>query len=529
MSESIVSKLATVRKLFSEASTDDPKVISDYGWTLVKALLHNLSDIDTLTARQLLADCLNLPLQRPSKLHSALLTAAIKVSQSYPEFHFATFLKMWGTNNFLPEDKAPQKSSDGKVFPSLNERAARTLAHSLLLHPEDRPLLHPSENRPSLTPENRPSLTPENRPLQQAPSDLASLLSSYALTILPMLVTRIKQANGKDGRKYIFVTLTSPEGLEIETISHTLQPSPLHPLPEGKRHYVNIGQLYDVLVRSKATTTLPISASTSNTPTATVPDASTSGPIAPTPISPSAFSAPTPISATKTTYTLLSSSLSTQRPTDTFPTEIGYIEHIDTAHSHMHIYDSHSRHFVAPVQRFSREREGDFVRFIPIIPISSKFKTAIILTTVPTSSENVTAILRPIRITSINKEKGYATWELINQDTPITEHLSPLQLSQGETSPSFTTGFLSLTTPTTIPISASTFSATVPDASPSGPIPPIPISATVPQASAWANAPTPDASPSGLTINATFRALIYLKRSKDKQKRPFVAKLFPSQ
>ncbi len=437
MSESIVSQLATARKLFSEVSTADPKVTSDYGWTLVKALLHNLSEIDSVTARQLLADCIKLPLKRPSKFHSALLAAAVKVAQAYPEFHFATFLKMWGMENFRSEDKEHQKTADGKVFLSLEERTARILAHSLLLHPEDRPLLQTSV--------------------------FATFIASFGLSIHPMLVTRIKPATGKDGRKYIFVTLTSPEGVEIECISHSLQPSPLHPLPEGKRHYVNIGQLYDVLLRKKE---LALGK-------ATVPDASPSG----------------------HTYSLLSSYLSSQRPSDLFPTEIGYIEHIDTEHSHMHIYDRHSRHFVAPVQRFSREKEGDFIRFIPIIPQNSKFKTAIILTSVPSSSEDVKNILREIRITTINKDKGYAAWELIDKQEPITELLSPLQLSQGETSPSFTSGYLNL--------------APVPDASPSG-----------------SKAPIPDASSSGLTSGASLHALIYLKRGKDRQKRPHVAKIF---
>lgn len=443
MEENIVSQLATIRKLFSEVSTNDPKVLSDYGWTFVKALLQNLPEIDSVTARQLLADCIKLPMERPSRFHSALLAAAVKVAQAYPEFHFATFLKMWGIENLRPEDKEQQKSADGKVFLSLEERAIRSLAHSLLVHPEDRQLL------------------------QTAGFD--SLLSSFGLTILPMLVTRIKQAMGKDGRRYTFVTLTSPEGIEIECISHSLQPSPLHPLSEGKRHYVNIGQLYDVLLRSKAT----------------VPDASPSGSDATVP------------DASASSSTILSSCLSSQRPSEVFPTEIGYIEHIDTEHSHIHVYDSHSRHFVASVQRFSREKEGDFVRFIPIIPTQNKFKTAIILATVPSDSSEVHSILREIRITTINKEKGYAAWELVNKDTPITELLSPLQLSQGETSPSFTTGYLNLT-------------AIIPDASSSG------VTATVPDASASA------------LIGTSHRALIYLKRGKDKQKRPFVAKLFGS-
>ena len=298
--------------------------------------------------------------------------------------------------------------------------------------------------------------------------------------IHPMLVTRIKQAAGKDGRKYTFVTLTSPEGLEIETISHTLQPSPLHPLPEGKRHYVNIGQLYDCLLRTNPSQ----------------------------PIASSSLAAPVP-SSLPTESSLTFAYLSQSAPATVFPTEIGYIDSVDQQHSHMHVYDSYSRHFAAPILRFSKEKEGDFLRFIPIIPSTSKFKTAIILTTVPSSSLPSTvpsdlsegqSPLRSIRITSVNKEKCYAAWELVDKAHPITECLSPLQLSLGETSPSFTTGYLPLT--------------------PEG----------LPQVSTHSVAFTSQVSSScaagAILPGQTLCAFIYLKRGKDRQKRPHIACLF---
>lgn len=411
MTENLLTQLANLRKLFADAAPTDPKVVSDYAWTIVKVLLQHTEEVGSVNARQLLADCIKLPLEHPSKLYSTLLAAAVKVANTYPEFRFATFMRMWDLHNFRPEDNQRQASQDGKSFPSLVERSAKALGHSLILHPE----------------------------VSSAAEDLEPLLLSQGFTVQPMLVTRIKEALGKDGRKYIFATLTSADGVEVETIAHNLQPSPLHPLPEGKRHYINIGQLYDCLVRTKK-------------------DAS-----------------PSSSSSLTTAY------LSQRKPSESFPTTIGYIEAIDSAHGHMHIYDYDSRHFVAPVQRFSRERVGDFVRFIPVTPQASKFKTAIILSTVPADSSEVTAILRDIRITHINREKGYAAWELIDTSTPITELLSPLQLSQGETSLSFTNGYLNLTN-------------------------------------------TPDASV--LSEGQSLRALIYLKRGKDRQKRPHIARLF---
>lgn len=405
----ILVHLTNLRSLYAEATPSDPKTISDYAWTIVKALLQHCEEIDSVTARQLLAESLQLPTERPSALYSALLAAAIKVANTYPEFRFSTFLKMWNITNLRPEDAVRQQAKDGKSFPSLTERTAKALAHSLLLHPE----------------------TAENG------FDL--FLANNGIVILPMLVTRVKEAVGKDGRKYRFVTLTSPEGHEVETISHNLQISPLMPLPEGKRHYINIGQLYTCQLRKKTSAT---------------------------------------------DVTLHEAFLSYKKAAEIFPAEIGYIEAIDATHGHMHIYDAYSRHFVAPVQRFSKEKAGDFIRFIPIVPQESKFKTAIIQSTIPSLSPSSVLslperehLLREIRITHINKEKGYAAWELVDKSHPITELLSPLQLSQGETSPSFTSGYLNLTEELSLSLSS-------------------------------------------------YKAFIYLRRGKDRQKRPHIARLF---
>lgn len=467
MDTNLLSQLSELRTRLAEVPGDS-KQIYDYAWTIVKALLQHTTELDSLTARQLLADCLKLPVERPSKLHSALLSAAIKVASAYPDFRFAAFLKLWGIANLRPEDHERQQatspqsslsssSSLTKSFPSLAEKTARALAHSLLLHPED-------------------DLTADLVPLlQSAGYQVRSSSSSLSLSH-PLLVTRIKEAVSKEGRKYTFVTLTSPEGLEVETTSHSLQPSPLHPLPEGKLHYVNIGQLYDCLLKTKAT--VPADSSAGNK--ATVPAGSPSDNNAT--LSPCA-------QRRVAEYHLTEAVLSKCAPTEVFPTEVGYIESIDQQHGHMHVFDAHSRHFVAPVQRFSRERVGDFVRFIPIVPAVSKFKTAIIQGTVPSSSLSATVpsdssegqhLLREIRITHINKEKGYAAWELTDPNHPITELLSPLQLSQGETSPSFTTGYLNLT----------------------------------------------EELSSSLSLSSTLKAFIYLRRGKDRQKRPHIARLF---
>ena len=437
-------QLYQLRQLFSDAAPTDPKVINDYAWIIAKALIHEQEQMGSVECRQLLADYFQLSVERPSRLHSAILSAAVKVANTYPEFRFLSFLRMWGLQNLRAEDYELQRQNATppgslapvvKTFPSLAERVAKAVGLSLILRPEDMPVASGDDD--------------------DFTSVIAALLTRYGYSIRPMIVTRINEAANKDGRKFIFVTLTSADGIEVETVAHNLQASPLHPLPEGKRHFANIGQLYHVLVRAKGFTIR-------EEPQSILMNAD-SDPSKP--------------------LTFVRAYESQQRAAAYFPTAIGYVEAIDANHGHMHVYDQYSRHFVARVQRFSREQEGDFVHFLPVIPAQSKFKTAILLATLSPNSPEVQGILRDIRITTVNREKGYAAWELMDRQQPIAELLSPYQLSQGEQSPGFINGYLFLSI-------------------------------------------VPEDSSQSITEGSTYKALIYLKRGKDRQKRPFVARLF---
>ena len=432
MSESIQSHLEGLHQLYSDALLDDPQAMRNYVWTVAKQIFLHIKEIDSLTCRQLLADCMKLPIERPSTLYSTLLSAAVKVAGTYPDFRFAAFVRMWGIENLRPDDSLRETGKDGKSYPSLTERAAKALGLSLLAYPET------------------------DAPSEGTASPLASFLSAHGYSIQRMLVTRVRDVLGRDGRKYYFVTLTSPDGLEIEGIGNKLFPNPKYPLQEGKRHFANVGQLYHSLLRTKA------------------PDAG----------SPAAD------------LTLVQGVLSLQKSTDIFPEEVGYIETIDPKSGMMHIYDRFSRHFVAHVLRFSREQAGDCVRFIPIIPQASKFKTAVIIgrTTIPEASSE--GLVREIRITAINTERHYAAWELMDKTHPITELLSPLQISQGETSPAFTTGYFNLPQAPGTAASTPSFS------------------------------PLPSNLAPALAPGQQLRALVYLKRGKDRQKRPHIARVF---
>lgn len=409
MEESLSEQLAELRRTFAEAAPTDESTITRYAWLIVKVISAQGESLDGLTCRQLLADCMRLPLPKPSQVYSALLSAAVKVAAVTNDFHFTLFLERWDVTHLRSEDHERQVHGEqGHTYPSLVERIVKAYAHALLLRPEE--VLSDSQWKAFL-------------PLYQ---------QRGFLPVQPMVVSRIKSVTTREGRKLSFVTLVSPGGQETECVSNQLQPHPLRPLPPDKRHYVNLGQLYDVILRQK--------------------DAKE--------------------------YVVHEAFLSACLARDTFPQEVGYIEHIDATYGHMHIYDAQSRHFVAPVQRFSHERAGQFVRFLPIIPLKTKFKTAIIV-------GHATATdfpPRTLRITAVNVEKGYASWELIDGEEPITEQQSLYQQSQGEPSPSYTTGNLY---PESLPNNMADFST--------------------------------------LGVGTEHQAIVYLRRSKDALKRPHVA------
>lgn len=121
-----------------------------------------------------------------------------------------------------------------------------------------------------------------------------------------------------------------------------------------------------------------------------------------------------------------------------YPTSIGYIEHIDLQHDHIHIYDNQSRHLIA-IKSNIHPPVGTYVQFVPLVPQKGNFKTAII-TKILQPSEGPTAFgLHTARITHVDNVNHYCAWELLpNPDgttTPIIEAKT--------TTPSFTSGFLS--------------------------------------------------------------------------------------
>lgn len=213
---------------------------------------------------------------------------------------------------------------------------------------------------------------------------LQSELNSNGYFVAKMVVSRIAEKDVR-GRKLRFATLTSADGMQSSTEVHVLRANPLNQ-GNARGNYVVVGQVYDVLLRKR-----------------------------------------------EDSVAIGDAVLATQNVSDLFECETGYVEFVDEKQGMIHVYDSKSRHYVSQGQRINVQ-EGQFVRFLPFIPEKSKFKTAIIGNVCSDSEGIATFGMRDVRITQINREKGFCSWELLDMSKPIVE--------DGVAEPSYVRGFI---------------------------------------------------------------------------------------
>ena len=402
MEDSILTQLKDLRVLYRDAAPTDAKTINQYAWIIAKAVNGHAEELGGLMCRQLLADVMQLPIERPSALFSSILWAAVKISGLFPDFHFVRFLNLWDpTRNLRPEDRLEGKSADGKVYLSLEERMTRAVFTSQLLWPED-----------------------------QLSFSLPNTFGYHG--IVPMIVSKVSLSE-VDGRKLYFAHLFAADGMEIVAESHLLRRHPL--VVSEKRHYVNVGQIYNVVLRDKKE---------------------------------------------GAGCRVVDGILSQKSAKEQFPVSVGFVDGIDEGHGHIHVFDADSRHYVSFIQKYSKIERGSLVEFVPRIPRDSNFKSAVIL---PTSKSReqlaVQFPLREIVIKKIDEEKQYCAWELVDKSNPLLEKLSPKLQAEGAISSFATFGYMNL----------------------------------------------PDAQRmlSGLSVGMKVKAIIYLRRGKDGNKRPYVA------
>lgn len=376
--------LEQIRQLYQSIETPDHALAERYAWVVVKALYSKELEHDALRSRQYLAECMHLTLQRPSKVYSAILGAACSMAKRFVDFRFTPFLRMWDVRHLRQEDYAPGRSDDGKAFLSLAERATKAYMHAILIRPAE-----------VLPEEQLDVLRPVARNLRYG-------------SPRPMIVAQVRKVETHSGRPMRFAQLVDARGLVLDCEVHALAPHPLVPVPGG-RHYVNVGQLYDVLPRGKKQQADE--------------------------------------KVRHNDVAVEEAVLSSGRFGETYPLCVGYVDRYDAQHQHYHVFDGQSRHLVAEAssQRLGMYGRpaisaGDYVSFAPIVPRPKSeggkvFKSAYIVGKYTREDGPAAFGLREAKVMFVDTEKKYYRWELTDASQPIVE--------QGTTEPSFTSGFVS--------------------------------------------------------------------------------------
>lgn len=187
---------------------------NDTAWDILRYMNGHHDSLTSQEARMLLASYMKLPVQRPSLLHSCILTTAVKMTERFPDFRFPQFLKIWGyPQNLRTEDQQKQKGNDGRVFLSLKERTEKALRSYALHHPEQR--------------EEIAALVPD--------------LMSEKTEIITMVATKMYETE-RNGRKMRSVKLIGADGRELLADSHQFSCKP----------WEIVGRLYDVLTRTSS-------------------------------------------------------------------------------------------------------------------------------------------------------------------------------------------------------------------------------------------------------------------------------------
>lgn len=104
----------------------DADLHEDFGWVVYRYMRERLKELSSVEVRRLLRDYINLTNPRPSLLHSMILSFASNFARENHDFVFPNFIKLWGLQNFRPDDKR-NGYKDGNDIPSLLSRVCSTL------------------------------------------------------------------------------------------------------------------------------------------------------------------------------------------------------------------------------------------------------------------------------------------------------------------------------------------------------------------------------------------------------------------
>lgn len=115
----------------NEEGEIDRQLFADFGWLTYYAL--KATPVNDSYKRKILLNLyLKLELERPSILHSLILSEAIKVEQNTPlQFRIRDFVRMWGLDNLREDDWAQFTTAAGNTLPSTVEKLIGVYAKEL--------------------------------------------------------------------------------------------------------------------------------------------------------------------------------------------------------------------------------------------------------------------------------------------------------------------------------------------------------------------------------------------------------------
>ena len=120
----IYSSLAAAGKL-------PPQTHVDYGWVIYRYLKSHIEELDSGQVRSRLRDYIQLQNERPSLLHSQILSFALNYAKKDNGFKLIPFLELWGLGNLREEDWQEWKGSDGTVYSPLAVKMLRGASKAL--------------------------------------------------------------------------------------------------------------------------------------------------------------------------------------------------------------------------------------------------------------------------------------------------------------------------------------------------------------------------------------------------------------
>lgn len=109
-----------IKELLTQTTLND-SLHESYGWIIYRYLNNEYKNLGSIPCRRILAEYMNLHNERPSLLHSNMLNLASKVSETYSDFNFLEFIKLWGAENFMYDDFR-STYYQGKDYPPLTSR-----------------------------------------------------------------------------------------------------------------------------------------------------------------------------------------------------------------------------------------------------------------------------------------------------------------------------------------------------------------------------------------------------------------------